>query len=38
MSRAQAERLLEALTALERSERERERKVRVTTERRGKDW
>ena len=38
MSRAQAERLLDALTALERSERERERKVRVTTERRGKDW
>ena len=38
MSRAQAERLLEALEGLERSQRERQRKVRVTDEKRGRDW
>jgi Ca-activated chloride channel homolog len=38
MSRSQAERLLDALAELERSQRGRQRKVRVTDERREKDW
>ncbi|HVP14295.1 MAG TPA: VWA domain-containing protein [Terriglobales bacterium] len=38
MSRTEADRLLDALNALERTERERQRKVRVTPEKRGKDW
>jgi Ca-activated chloride channel family protein len=38
MSRFQAERLLDALAELERSQVGRQRKVRVTAEERGKDW
>ena len=38
MSRSQAERLLDALAELERSQVGRQRKVRVTDEKRGKDW
>jgi Ca-activated chloride channel family protein len=38
MSRAQAERLLDALSDLERTQRERQRRVRVSAEKRGKDW
>jgi Ca-activated chloride channel family protein len=38
MSRSQAERLLDALAELERSQAGRRRKVRVTDEKRGKDW
>ncbi len=38
MSRAQAERLLDALAELERSQVGRQRKVRVTDEKRGRDW
>jgi tetratricopeptide (TPR) repeat protein len=38
MNRAQAERLLDALAGLERSQRERQRKVRPTDEKRGRDW
>jgi Ca-activated chloride channel family protein len=38
MSHAQAERLLDALTDLERSARERQRNIHVTPEKRGKDW
>ena len=38
MSRSQAERLLDALADLERSQRGRQRKVRVTDEERGRDW
>ncbi len=38
MTRAQADRLLDALTDLERTERERQRKIHVTPEKRGKDW
>jgi Ca-activated chloride channel family protein len=38
MSRAQAERLLDALAELERSQVGRQRKVRMTDEKRGKDW
>jgi tetratricopeptide (TPR) repeat protein len=38
MSRFQAERLLDALAELERSQVGRQRKVRVTDEKRGKDW
>lgn len=38
MNRAQAERLLDALGGLERSQRERQRKVRASDEKRGRDW
>jgi Ca-activated chloride channel family protein len=38
MSRFQAERLLDALAELERSQVGRQRKPRVTDEKRGKDW
>ncbi len=38
MSRFQAERLLDALAELERSQVGRQRKVRVPDEKRGKDW
>ena len=38
MSRSQAERLLDALADLERSQGARQRKARVTDEKRGKDW
>jgi hypothetical protein len=38
MNRAQADRLLDALAGLERSQRERQRKVRATDEKRGRDW
>jgi len=38
MSRSQAERLLDALAELERSQVGRQRKARVTDEKRGKDW
>jgi hypothetical protein len=38
MSRSQAERLLDALADLERSQVGRQRKVRVAGEKRGKDW
>lgn len=38
MTRAQAEQLLGALQDLQRAEQQRRRKVRVMSERRGKDW
>jgi Ca-activated chloride channel family protein len=38
MSRAQAEQLLGALQDLQRAEQQRQRKVRVMREQRGKDW
>jgi Ca-activated chloride channel family protein len=38
MSRPQAERLLSALQELARAEQQRQRKVRVMREKRGKDW
>ena len=38
MSRFQAERLLDALAELERSQAGRQRKVRVADEKRGRDW
>jgi hypothetical protein len=38
MSRAEAERLLGALEDQSRAEQQRQRKVRVMTERRGRDW
>jgi Ca-activated chloride channel homolog len=38
MDRAQAERLLDALAGLERSQRERQRKSRATDEQRERDW
>jgi Ca-activated chloride channel family protein len=38
MSRAEAERLLDALSDLERSQRERQRKVRALVEKQGRDW
>jgi Ca-activated chloride channel family protein len=38
MNRMQAERLLDALGDLERSQRQRQRRVRATEEKRGRDW
>jgi Ca-activated chloride channel homolog len=38
MSRQQADQLLGALEELSRQEQERQRRVKVTTERRGRDW
>jgi hypothetical protein len=38
MSRSQAERLLDALAYLERSQVGRQRKASVTDEKRGRDW
>jgi Ca-activated chloride channel family protein len=38
MSRPQAERLLDALTGLERSQRERQRRTRASEQNPGKDW
>ena len=38
MNRAQAERLLDALAGLERAQRERQRKVRASNEKSGRDW
>jgi hypothetical protein len=38
MTRAQAEQILDALQEMQRMEQQRQRRVRVLQERRGRDW